>query len=456
MGQKVIGNIYTGNMVDNSQDALNQYVYRYFNDIRTFTFKYGLELSSSNPYSVDEDPTIFGFDIRINTITSPLFTDVGSFFNYIGDKINEVNSRANIYEDFLNHLYLFFDKTDTNLLQNFKSHYIKKITGLDKLVDTSEQKFTNYTKDKITISMSEDVGFNGGYLAMLYKTLSYSRLNGKLAIPENLLRFDMDIIVSEIRNYNRVLSSVNQTGVDQSGNQTESSVNALNVVADNMSRYVYHLYDCQFEFDSMSHDGSVSNENKEPAGEFEFNILYKFSTLEMQKWSPVPTQNSTATDIGFFNYINNENKNPALYSDASPSSDPTPITNEPYIVIDSGIFDTAQQDSNNQDSLATLKDSSLQTSQNDVLNPQGGSPSLLDKLKQDAVNAAAYVAKQARNKLLLKVIGELENATGFRKINSPTNIYVDNYSPGAFIRNEIHNFANLGANAGFSALNTGG
>jgi hypothetical protein len=453
MAQK-IGNLYTGNSVDNSQNKLNQYHYRYFKDLETFNFKYGLELIDSNPYGGDEDPIILGFDIRINTITSPLFNDMNSFFDYIGPRIKEIDSRRAVYNDFIDHFSLFFDKTDSNLLKNFKSHYLRSINGLDKLVNTGDKQFTKFGEDMLKIKMSEDVTMNGGYLSMLYKTLSYSKINGKQIIPENLLRFDMDIIISEIRNYNKVLKSITQTNLDDNANTTEDSKNIVNIVSDNMSRYVYHLYDCQFVFDELSHDAEVSNISKEIQNDFEFGIMYKFSTVEMEKWK-----------LDQFKYLNNANKNPSIFMDSSPSSDNTPKTAEPYMVIDEQAQNEEQLKKDSESDLSSIKNSTNKNGDDLIKKPgdlngdgeitgKEKVKSALDKLKEDTAKRAAQTIQQRRNELINKVVEQIRGSLGLRRINSPVNVYYDNNSLLGVIRNEIYDFANQGFSGSLENINS--
>lgn len=441
MAQKVIGNIYTGNIVDNEQNKINQYQYRYFKDLETVNFKYGIELIDSNPYGGDEDPVILGFDIRINTITSPLFNDMNSFFDYIGTRIIEVSSRKQNYDDFVEHFSLFFDKTDTNLLRNFKSHYIKKVSGLDKLVETSEQQFTKFKEDKLTITMMEDTTLNGGYLSMLYKTLSYSRINGKQIIPENLLRFDMDIIVSEIRNYNKVLKSITKAEVDENGEETEASKNVMNVISDNVSRYVYHLYDCQFEFDKLSHDSTVSNVDKNVREDFDFSILYKFSTVEMEKWK-----------LDTFKYLNNQNLNTNVTLDASPQ-DNTPPQAVPYIVIDIDAQSSLQSKTDGSSALSDIAKSSKIMKEQKIkipgdLNGDGEISlkekvgSALNAVKENSIRFAAQQLQLRRNQLINKAVNNIRSNLGLKRINAPINVYYDNYSLQGFIGNQLYNFAN--------------
>ena len=84
-----------------------------------------------------------------------------------------------------------------------------------KFIYIIEQKgvfLTDYNKDVIKLNFLEDLSATMGTLAHLYKLLYWSRPNGKGLIPENLLRFNCDIIVSECRNFNRVRKAANTSG----------------------------------------------------------------------------------------------------------------------------------------------------------------------------------------------------------------------------------------------------
>jgi hypothetical protein len=302
--------------------------------------------------------------------------------------------------------------------------------------------------------MSEDVTMNGGYLSMLYKTLSYSKINGKQIIPENLLRFDMDIIISEIRNYNKVLKSITQTNLDDNANTTEDSKNIVNIVSDNMSRYVYHLYDCQFVFDELSHDAEVSNISKEIQNDFEFGIMYKFSTVEMEKWK-----------LDQFKYLNNANKNPSIFMDSSPSSDNTPKTAEPYMVIDEQAQNEEQLKKDSESDLSSIKNSTNKNGDDLIKKPgdlngdgeitgKEKVKSALDKLKEDTAKRAAQTIQQRRNELINKVVEQIRGSLGLRRINSPVNVYYDNNSLLGVIRNEIYDFANQGFSGSLENINS--
>jgi hypothetical protein len=139
----------------------------------------------------------------------------------------------------------------SNLYQSGKraylNYYLKKVTGLGNLVESntpSAKKYlTDYNKDVITLNFSEDLTLSMGTLAHLYKLLYWSKPNGKGLIPENLLRFNCNIVVSEVRNFKRVIKAVGS--------------NDLKVIKDNVSRYIYSLRECQFYFNTMPHNSEV-------------------------------------------------------------------------------------------------------------------------------------------------------------------------------------------------------
>ena len=113
------------------------------------------------------------------------------------------------------------------------SYYLKKVGGLKDLSENngsnSFKYLTDYRKDVITLDFLEDVSLTLGTLSNLYKLLYWSKPNGKSIIPENLLRFNCKIIVSELRNFSRV----------------KASGRRVDVIKDNLSRYVYNLKECQ-------------------------------------------------------------------------------------------------------------------------------------------------------------------------------------------------------------------
>jgi hypothetical protein len=279
----------------------------------------------NTPYE-NNDPVTYGFELVIDAFSSPLLNgsveDFISQFSYV----SEIASRAIVLDDFKRQFAKIFrtkgsygkqneysgddvlinaqragqvmasntgdsllstyatTDTKTNLYRPGKkaymSYYLQKVDGLSKLIEsnTSDVKkyLTDYNKDVIKLTFLEDLSATMGTLAHLYKLLYWSKPNGKGLIPENLLRFNCDIIVSECRNFNRVRKAT-KTG-------------DLEIIKDNVSRYIYSLRECQFYFNTMPHDDSIDMGNIKMYGEgngaFEVNFDYKYASVKLEKWVP--------------------------------------------------------------------------------------------------------------------------------------------------------------------------
>lgn len=260
------------------------------------------DIINGNYYTAaKEDPVMFGFDIIIRTEESPLFSNtiqesVKNFFesDFISNNL-ELMSRKEIWEEFKIHFFQFFRDTLNNNSANPDNvtnsrfyYYLKKVSGLDNLIEANSgdnvKQFVDYGKDKITLTFMEDVTLRVGKMAHLYKNLYWSRINGKTLIPENLLRFDCDIIISEIRNFARVKKIIEN--YETSGNITS---NDLLVLRDNMNRYVYTLYECQLFFDKMAHPDEIDIGGNAPEvyADYSISFIYKYSTLRMDTFDDV-------------------------------------------------------------------------------------------------------------------------------------------------------------------------
>ena len=274
-----------------------------------------------SPFGVDngnsaakEDPVMFGFDLIIRTQESPLFSSVLSdsvngFFNSKVVPSEEMEARIKVWDDFKKTFFQFFRSSlDTQPLGQSADpdnpansrfyYYLTKVTGLDGLIEGNTMEtlssFVDYGKDMIKLDFTEDVTLRIGRMAALYKSLYWSRMSGKTMIPENLLRFDCDIIVSEVRNFVRLESIVNKTKSreDFNGDGTKddiltTDINGLKMLRDNVNRYVYTLYDCQLFFDKMPH-GDVIDLATTPAAYEGYSIgfTYKHSTMRVDVFDP--------------------------------------------------------------------------------------------------------------------------------------------------------------------------
>jgi hypothetical protein len=262
----------------------------------------------------NEDPTILGYDLTIKWNESPLFNGTIDTFisQLVGYGNSEIGSRKEILDNFKKQFVKFF-KTDSPSgssqggssteapeflgTNGAKVYYMKNIIGLNNLVDSSDSNqikaFVDYGKDFITLEFNEDVSQNIGYLASLYKSLSWSRINGKQIIPENLLRFDVDITITEIRKFNRVVSNKS---------------NVMEVYKDLISKYTYTLYECQFFFNTLPHGDSVSMSDPKYVEKYDIKFNYKYSTMKFSKFTTGPFPDDTKSEYVIDNKHDNINK----------------------------------------------------------------------------------------------------------------------------------------------------
>ena len=214
-------------------------------DYNTSIFKYG-----DNTY---QDPLLIGFDIKLDYYNSPLFKSSRSkdkkssslvdFLNDYGD-ISSMSNRKDIYDKFVAGIMDIFDN---------RAYYINSISGLDKL----QNKITEYGTDKLTFVLNDDISMVSRHLAMLYNNLAYSYKGQRFVIPANLLRFDMYIKFSDIRNM-----------INDDGTYDKSYI-------------IYNLKDCNFNFfgsrnfdESVKVGGFESSVNHKPS-ELSFDVIYK-------------------------------------------------------------------------------------------------------------------------------------------------------------------------------------
>lgn len=310
--------------------------YLIFDDSSTDYFRHGLQVLNNltpleNPINgasdlrlsqfkntpfENNDPIMFGFEIVIDGISSPLLNGSVSDFLNNYNMISEINSKIPVYEDFKQQFIKFFktvgsitinnekvnlSKTKTGYAhsdspksiyqsgrQAYMSHYLKKIEGLNLLSEgnTPDKKkyLVDYRKEVIKLDFTEDVSMSLGTLAHLYKLMYWSKPNGKTLVPENLLRFNCDIIISEVRNFNRVKKALDNGD--------------LEVIKDNLSRYVYSLRECQFYFSSMPHPTGVDlSESPKTHDSTTIEIDFKYSSVKFEKF--METNNGFGQYVGY-------------------------------------------------------------------------------------------------------------------------------------------------------------
>lgn len=396
--------------------------------------------------SGNEDPTMLGWDIEIEYDSSPLFN--GSIENFISQypNVTELQSRLDILIKFKEQFYKFFKVDTKNSIDplppnKVKVYYLKKLTGLDKLVDSNvsndhKKSFVKYGDDFINITVNEDVDQNMGYLSALYKSLSWSRINGRQIIPENLLRFNLKITLTEIRKFNRVIKMQNDTNLDYP-DLSNPTVNINNgkvaYFADLISKYAYTLYECQMFFPKLPHNDSLDLSSPVYISDYDFQFNYKFSTLKFEKFSYNTGINAN------YDFIDNK------------FVDVTKLTPRDSSASDlSNRVDLSKKDYNYQFLGKTLDKTGIVdvNSNPAVINSKNAKPNpLKDSISQfgkDLLNSGVKevnrrVITQAR--LLNKTIDNIRNSIPMAgRMGAPVNVYSDEPLLLSDIQNSIRGF----------------
>lgn len=437
----------------------------------------------------NEDPTMYGYDIIINYNSSPLFN--GAIIDFIdqfggtnGDQ--EIESRRTIWTSFCNQFFKYFGIDQPSMVPfdstNYssstasttstipvistlsgssipqKAYYLKKISGLEKLVEgdimnasESVKTMVDYGKDLINLTLYEDVSVNTGYLAMLYKTLAWSRYNGKQIIPENLLRFDAQITITEIRDYNRVIKDAN-------------AGSSLTVYADFLSRYTYDVFDCQFKFEKLPHGTEIDmwSSSFTPADNYDIAFNYKYSTLRFDKFSFSGTQSQQYSIFnGQSDVVSVTSKNSNSVNTSNNTLDtsiglmdleaydywPKNTSNNNFSgssSTQSSVIDNLAQSSLN--SSIDLYGQSWQTylqglsngSTLDNANSANSISSMLSTLGKKLTNAVVndvnrQITTQAR--LLNNTLDNIRNSIGLGRMSDPTNVY----NGSSLLANDVSN-----------------
>jgi uncharacterized FlaG/YvyC family protein len=284
-----------------------------------YKFQYGINDSvagSKKLYKnfVDkiEDPTILTFTIEIDTANSPLFNydKSTSLYNFIQQRISEfpssqeqslegvnpiVNSiigglydnHEDIWREFVISMTEFFRPYASRMEDNYsKAHYIESVSGIKELdrtwTGTGEDKIFEFSK--LTFKMREDVKMSARNIYFLYNSLIKHQRSGKFLIPENLLRFNMWIKISEIRNFTSLRYAI-QTGANQ---------DVIDAIKRDVTSIYYYVQDCNFDFNKLHSEEIYSIENSTVAN-LEFDVIFRraFRVFKPTLLKSEETNNST-------------------------------------------------------------------------------------------------------------------------------------------------------------------
>ena len=464
--------------------------------------------TKGTPYE-NTDPVMFGFEIIIDLINSPLLN--GSVEDFIASfpYVNEIATRRKVMNDFRQQFLKIFktkgtfrvgpDKPTASIKTShyantdngskmfssgkpaYMSYYLKKIQGLEKLIEANvpdkNKALIEYRKDLLKLTFTEDVSLDMGTLAYLYKLLYWSKPNGKNIVPENLLRFNCDIVISEMRHFNRVRKGV--TNGD------------LEVVKDNLSRYVYTLNECQFWFDQPAHESEIDLGNPKTFDDFVVTLDYKYATTKFERWTP--------DGAGFGKYVSYNNGamwkvgNPGARSSFGPSASTEGFSDEKDIAVprfysnsggntlrQNGVGSAIVLDSYNPSftvnesvekpvtgSASTSKKSGDETQEGDAMDEKKALRKKkrkegFDAFKERSTKAGKILGSKlkttlqnevraqvnTRLRLLNNTLDKLRNEGGFGRMREPTNVYKNYDNPlgissGAFfdVQNSLRDFA---------------
>jgi hypothetical protein len=409
----------------------------------------------------NEDPVYYGFEIEIDSLNSPLINgQAKSFLQSIGSNYEALSSKSEILDSFIYELSRFFTFNSTQPLDGLssifstqlpKKHYLKKVDGLDKLIEANpvngQNAFVKYKGDTIKLSFYEDTNLSTGALASLYKLLYWDRLRGKNLIPENLLRFDCRIVISEARNIARIRQAIGSPEPN------------LQVIKENVSRYVYNIYECQFNFPKMTHPGSIDlSSTPAYSGEWDIEMSFKFSGMKFERF----VFNDGRASSGGYKTLNNLSPSPtkvtpieANDADISGSGILPKISDTEFIILEDIIdgynsFQTSEEegvgqtisteDEPSEDILGDLKKNTLKARFKEAV--KGAGDNLVKNLKKAALSEAQ---RQINNKfrLLNNTIDSVRNKFGVGRMSPPTNVY-EGAQPGTFffdVKNSLRQFA---------------
>ena len=421
----------------------------------------------------NEDPVYFGFDVKINALSSPLLNGALEQFltvDWTDSLDDEILGRREIYAEFKRELTKYFDfnindiskyRDNGSRISNGdygspestaipgginsvsgvsstiesifgsrdfnKKYYLKKIDGLQKLNESNtagaQAAFTKYQTDLLKFTFYEDTTLNMGTLYSLYKLLYWSRLRGKSMIPENLLRFDMTITVSELRNFVAVKKA--------------SPENQLELLRANLSKYVYNVYECQFFFQIPTHPDSINmGERPVMTDDYTIDISYKYSSMNFVRYNPSKEAWGIISNVS-------EVPGPSRFETVTMGSTPNIL---PTIVITGFNLDDPNIKLGDSYPLG-LKDEETFTQDPNNLGDfaknakQSATSRLLEGLKSAALNEAQRQLN-TQFSLLNNTIDEIRTNFGIGRIPPPTNVY--QIPPGGQfffdVQNSLRNF----------------
>lgn len=315
--------------------------------------------------------------------------------------------RYNIWQEFNKVFFKIFEKKinydSNNRNRNNKSYYITKIAGLENLI----KKITNYGEDKISITLNEDVSMFAYYLSELYNNLVYSYRNKRFMFPENVIRFDLTILINDIRIF-QMPQSKNQGSTNVPANPNYIDNKNIGYAISPKSTIIYTLHDCTFNFFE-----SKNYQNEIEIGGYGGGPSYSPQSITFDIFYKSVTRSSTFPLIK--NSLSIDAWQSSLYTEGNNNSNKG--TNSKYF----------------QD-LKRINNENVPQSKSFLNN-------LLAKGTQTVVNAAANYAdnletklREVRGSAVNGLLQQFRNTTNINKIE-PDNVYSPDFNNRISVKN---------------------
>jgi hypothetical protein len=226
-----------------------------FNKTKNLVFALG-GVSKTNEYSPMPGETV----TETVSSTRPVIGDLDNYLSvYSTPKAKEFlnNFRTDIKKIFETPSTL--DAKDL-LSKNLKNHYVKSISGLEKL-DNMFVVYDAATPQALDLTLHEDVRLFTTNLKYMYNNFVYNYNLGVRVVPENLLKFDLYIKISEKRTFTL-------------------DVDDQNMINNHTPTIIYRLSGCEFIFDKPILNGTVdmmtnNSESTDSYNELKISIRYK-------------------------------------------------------------------------------------------------------------------------------------------------------------------------------------
>ena len=216
-----------------------------------------LNTSAKNPY---QDPTLLTFTLKFDT-QSPLFNKEVAIKS-LREQYKE-ETKADKLGTFIDTLVL---------INKEMPWYFTSITGIDRAFDFNmEEPYRGGTDAKLEIVCNESINLAITGLMDLYREAVYNLAGWTQVLPENYKRFNMYVIVSEVRNIQTV--KTNKSGKALSINEE--------ITADSKPMFMFKFGSCKFDITSSKETFETLNsetpDNPKPKIRITYESVKKFN-----------------------------------------------------------------------------------------------------------------------------------------------------------------------------------